>query len=285
MRLQKVLSSLVFLSALTALAGAVASDTDKERRWAEQIGDALLVGEAEWLEADGHKFLGIFTEEQSGTPKGGVIVLHGIGVHPDWADVIYPLRTGLPDHGWATLSIQMPVLPNEAGVQDYIPLIAEAGPRIRAAMAFMQARGIEPVAIVAHSLGATMASATLANQGGMGLRGFVAIGMSGSDLDPQLDTTAHLASVKLPILDLYGSRDLDTVLNAVRPRAAAMRRAGHDRFRQIEVEGADHFFIGLEDELVRSVRGWLEQNVAADGAEPSAGAAQPESPASDKATP
>lgn len=285
MRLQKVLSSLVFLSALATMAGAVASDTDKEQRWADQIVDALLVGEAEWLEADGHKFLAIFTEEQSGAPKGGVIVLHGIGVHPDWSDVIYPLRTELPNHGWATLSIQMPILPNEAEVRDYIPLIVEAEPRIQAARAFMQARGIEPVAIVAHSLGAAMASATLAKQGDLGLRGFVAIGMSGSDLDPQLDTTAHVTRLKLPILDLYGSRDLDSVLNAVQPRAAAMRKAGHERFRQIEVEGADHFFIGLEDELVRRVRGWLEQNVAADGAQSSEDAAQPESPANDKATP
>lgn len=285
MGFQKLLSSLVFLSAFTVMAGALASDTDKEQRWADQIVDTLLVGEAEWLEADGHKFLAIFTEDQSGSPKGGVIVLHGIGVHPDWADVIYPLRTELPNHGWATLSIQMPILPNEAEVKDYIPLIAEAGPRIQAARAFMKTRGIEPVAIIAHSLGATMASATLAKQGDMGLRGFVAIGMSGSDLDPQLDTTAHLARLTLPILDLYGSRDLDTVRNAVQPRAAAMRKAGHERFRQIEIEGADHFFIGLEDELVRRVRGWLEQNVTAGAAESSEDAANPESPANDKATP
>lgn len=281
MRLQKRLSLLVFLAAITAAAGVRASDTDKEQRWADQIVDALLVGEAEWLEADGHKFLAIFTEDRSGTPKGGAIILHGIGVHPDWAEVIYPLRTGLPDYGWATLSIQMPILPNEAGVQDYIPLIAEAGSRIRAAQAFLKTKGIEPVALIAHSLGATMASATLADQGDLGLGGFVAIGMSGSALDPQLDTTAQLARLALPILDLYGSRDLDTVLTAVPPRAAAMRKAGHGRFRQIEVEGADHFFVGLDDELVRRVRGWLEQNVTAGAGKSPRKPAKPASPAND----
>lgn len=268
MYLQKLLSMLVFLCAFTA--NALASDTDKEKRWADQIVDSLIDGAAEWLEADGHKFLAIFTEDQTGEPKGGAIILHGIGVHPNWNEVIYPLRTELPNHGWATLSIQMPVLPNEAEVKDYIPLIKEAAPRIKAAVEFMKSKNIEPRVIIAHSLGATMASATLAEQGDLGLRGFVAIGMSGSDLDPQLDTTAQLAKLKLPIFDLYGSRDLDTVLKAVEPRAAAMRKAGHTQYRQVEIEGADHFFVGLEDELVRRVYGWLEQLIDSDTAAPAA---------------
>ena len=259
MSLQKILSALGILLAFSAPFAASASDTEKEQRWADQIVDALLVGDAEWLEADGHKFLGIYTEDQTGAAKGGVIILHGIGVHPDWPDVISPLRSELPEHGWTTLSIQMPVLPNEAELKDYIPLIKEAAPRIEAARAFLKSKDIEPIALVAHSLGAIMASATLAEKGDLGLAGFGAIGMSSSDLDPQVDTTAQMAKLDLPILDLYGSRDLDLVLGSVKPRAAAARKAGNDRYRQVEVEGADHFFIGLEDELVARVRGWLEQ--------------------------
>lgn len=257
MRPQKLLSALAFFFAVTN--AALSSDTAKEKRWADQIVDALIDGNAEWLEADGHKFLAIFTEEQTGAPKGGAIIVHGIGVHPNWTEVIYPLRTELPSHGWATLSIQMPVLPNEATVKDYIPLIKEAGPRIKAATAFLKSKNIEPQVIIAHSLGATMTSATLAEQGDLGLRGFIAIGMSGGDADPQLDTTVQLQKVKLPILDIYGSRDLDTVLNAVQARAAAMRKAGNTQYRQLEITGADHFFVGVEDELVRRTYGWLGQ--------------------------
>jgi len=283
MHLQKLLSMLVFLCAITA--PALASDTDKEKRWADQIVDALIDGNAEWLEAEGHKFLAIYTEDQTGEPKGGAIILHGIGVHPNWSEVIYPLRTELPNHGWATLSIQMPVLPNEAEVKDYIPLIKEAAPRIQAAIAFLKSKNIEPMVIIAHSLGATMASATLAEQGDLGLRGYVAIGMSGSDLDPQLDTTAQLAKLKLPILDLYGSRDLDTVLKAVEPRAAAMRKAGHAHYRQQGIEGADHFFVGLEDELVRRVYGWLETLIKSDTSDTPAAEAAGAAKQPDAATP
>lgn len=257
MRPQKGLSVLVFFFALVGLVQA--SDTAKEKRWADQIVDSLIDGSPEWLEAGGQKFLAVFTEDQTGAPKGGAIIVHGIGVHPNWNEVIYPLRTELPDNGWATLSIQMPVLPNEATVKDYLPLIKEAAPRIQAAIEFLKSKNIEPLVIVAHSLGATMTSATLAEQGDLGLRGFVAIGMSGSDLDPQLDTTAQLPKLKIPVLDLYGSRDLDTVLAAVQPRAAAMRKAGNTAYRQLQIEGADHFFVGVEDELVRRVYGWLEQ--------------------------
>ena len=265
MRPQKLLSILAFFFLLV---GSVpASDTAKEKRWADQIVDSLIDGDAEWLEAEGHKFLTIFTEDQTGEPKGGAIIVHGIGVHPNWTEVIYPLRTELPNHGWATLAIQMPVLPNEAEVKDYIPLIKEAAPRIKAAAEFLKSKNVEPVVIIAHSLGATMTSATLSEQGDFGLRGFVAIGMSGSDLDPQLDTTAQLPKVRIPVLDVYGSRDLDTVLSAVQPRAAAMRKAGATDYRQLPIEGADHFFVGVEDELVRRVYGWLEQLDAQTGSE------------------
>lgn len=268
MHLQKLLSMLAFLCVFASPAWA--SDTAKEKRWADQIVESLIDGNAEWLEADGQKFLAIFTEDQTGEPKGGVIILHGIGVHPNWDEVIYPLRTELPNHGWATLSIQLPILPNEATVKDYIPLIKEAAPRIKAAIAFLKSKHVEPLVIIGHSLGATMASATLAEQGDLGLRGFVAVGMEGSDADPQLDTTAQLAKLKLPILDLYGSRDLDGVLKAAPPRAAAMRKAGHAHYRQQEIEGADHFFVGLDDELVRRVYGWLEQLDKIDNAAPPA---------------
>ncbi len=255
----KLLSLLVFFLSVASTTLTFASDTEKEKRWADQIVDSLLVGEAEWLEADGQKFLGIYTEDLSGTPKGGVIILHGIGAHPNWADVIYPLRTELPNYGWATLSIQMPILANEAELKDYIPLIKEATPRINAAQAFLKSKNVTPVALIAHSLGATMGSATLAEGGDIGLIGFAAIGMSNSDLDPQLDTTAQIAKLKMPMLDLYGSRDLDTVMAATTPRAAAARKADNKQYRQVEIEGADHFFIGLEDELISRVRGWLEQ--------------------------
>ena len=88
------------------LAGyATESDVGKEQRWAEQVIDSLLDGDEVWLDdGNGHEFLGILTEGES--TEQAVILVHGIGVHPNWPDVIYPLREGLLEAGITSLSIQ-----------------------------------------------------------------------------------------------------------------------------------------------------------------------------------
>ena len=54
-----------------------ASDTAKEKRWADQIVDAIMVGDAEWLTVGKQKVLALYTEQEAEKPKGGVIVIHG----------------------------------------------------------------------------------------------------------------------------------------------------------------------------------------------------------------
>ncbi len=80
------------------------SDTAKEQRWANQITDQLIVGEPIWLEADGHRFLAIYTPAETASPRGTALLVHGIGAHPDWPQVIQPLRSGLSEQGWQSLS-------------------------------------------------------------------------------------------------------------------------------------------------------------------------------------
>ena len=74
----------------------LASDLEREARWAEEVADSVLTGDVEYLDADGHRFMAIYTPTEDTPPKGGVIVVHGSGVHPNWPDVVYPLRTRLP---------------------------------------------------------------------------------------------------------------------------------------------------------------------------------------------
>ncbi|UCE88434.1 MAG: DUF3530 family protein [Pseudomonadota bacterium] len=235
----------------------LASDRAKEQRWAEQIVDALLVGEAEWLSADGAKFLAIYAEPDAPQARGAAILLHGIGVHPDWPEVVSPLRTGLPEHGWATLSLQMPVLPNEATLRDYVPLFAEVPARIQAGIAFLRKRKFDNIVIIAHSLGAAMGATFLAAHPDSGTRAFVAIGMSALNEDPRMSTLRALSKIHLPVLDLYGSRDLEQVLNSAGARADAARTAANKTYLQERVEGADHFFRGMDDTLVTRVNGWI----------------------------
>ena len=86
---------------------ASASDYAREKKWADEVLPSVLTGDPVWLEiSSGHKFLTLYTEANKA--KAGVIVIHGMGVHPDWG-LIGPLRQQLPDPGYATLSIQLPV--------------------------------------------------------------------------------------------------------------------------------------------------------------------------------
>ena len=61
---------IIFL-AFTCTQASAASDLEKEKRWSEQIGDDLLVGESVQLEAGDTPFMGIFTEASDG-PTGQI---------------------------------------------------------------------------------------------------------------------------------------------------------------------------------------------------------------------
>jgi len=246
------------LCLLCAASGASASDILKERRWATQIENDLVVGDPLYLKAGDREFFTIYTPAGGSKPRGGVILLHGIGAHPDWPDVISPLRQELPETGWATLSLQLPILPNDAKSGEYIPLQPEANERISTGIRYLQQQGFRNIAIVGHSLGSTMGLNFLATQppDGKLVQAYVGIGIS-RDTDGSPNAPSLLSKISMPILDIYGSQDLKEVLNKAKERANAAKRSENTVYRQVEVPGADHFFRGLEATLVKRVSSWL----------------------------
>lgn len=255
-----------FLLCMVALPQAQASDTAKEKRWADQIVDELIDGEAVWLQAGDHEFLAIHTEHSTDTAKGGAIILHGIGIHPNWPDTIYPLRTRLPERGWTTLSLQMPILPNDAEPDDYAPLMVEVPPRIDAAVAFLKQQGIDNIVLVGHSLGSKMALYHVAGDFAsvQEINAVAAIGLNAREtIHDSVDTISMLEKVKLPVLDLMGSEDNSDVKDTAAQRKEAAKRAGNTRYEQKVILGANHFHVGREADLLQTVDVWL---VSASGA-------------------
>ena len=244
---------LILLLAMPALA----SDLQREQRWANEIVDAILVGEPVWLEAGDRSFLSIYTEPAGAARRGAVILVHGVGVHPDWPDVINPLREGLPEHGWATLSLQMPVLDAEAGVNEYYRLFPEVLPRLDAGMRYLRAQGYQTVVVAGHSLGSQMAAYWVSQARDTELKGFIAVGLSGAERTGHGATLDYLAGITVPTLDIFGEHDLRTVKKTTAARAAAARRAGNTAYVQVEVEGAGHMFRGSDAPLVEAVVKWL----------------------------
>ncbi|MCU7812189.1 MAG: alpha/beta hydrolase family protein [Candidatus Thiodiazotropha sp. (ex Notomyrtea botanica)] len=236
-----------------------ASDLEKEKRWASQIVDALLDGEALYLNDGRSDFLTIETPSMDGNTRKTAIILHGTGVHPDWPTVIQPLRVGLTESDWHTLSIQMPILPNEAKHAAYASIYDWVPGRIDAAIKHARDNGAETLVLIGHSQGTTMAAYYLAN-GDKPVDGFIAVGMGPGVAGGPMDNMSHLKTLKTPMLDLYGSMDLEEIVASADQRKTAATPHNHG-YTQIQLEGADHFFDGEEDRLLKQVNAWLQKTM------------------------
>ena len=225
------------------------ADYAREKRWAEEITPAILVGDPVYLALkSGRRFLAIYAPNAGAV--AGVIVVHGIGVHPDWGPV-NPLRSQLSEQGYATLSVQMPVLAADARGDKYAPLFPEAAERLAVAVDFLRGKGLKKVAIVSHSFGSRMTNYFLNHAGGTRIDAWVAIGLSGEFTDP--------ATFKAPVFDLYGEKDFPAVLDHAAERAAAIR--GIRGSGQMQVAAADHYFAGMENDLVKHVKHFLDRRL------------------------
>jgi dienelactone hydrolase len=226
-------------------------DYAREQRWAQEITPGILVGDPVYLAlSSGHKFLAIY--ENPAKAKAAVIVVHGAGVHPDWG-LINTLRSKLPESGYATLSVQMPVLAADAKAEQYPPTFPEAAERLRVAAEFLRGKGHGRIGIVSHSLGARMSNHFLVSVPKPGIAAWASLGIGGGEF-------AAPERLALPILDLYGERDLPPVLAGADKRAAILKTLKGSA--QIQVAGADHFFAGKEDEMLRWVREFLDRSFA-----------------------
>jgi hypothetical protein len=136
---------------------AYGADYVREKKWADEITPGIVVGDVVDLEGSaGHTFLTIYTAAPKA--QAGLVIVHGIGVHPDWG-LISTLRSALADHGYSTLSVQMPVLAGEARPEEYPATFGEAGERLKVAVGFLHAKGYKKIAIVSHSMGSRMTHA------------------------------------------------------------------------------------------------------------------------------
>jgi pimeloyl-ACP methyl ester carboxylesterase len=223
-------------------------DYAREKRWADEVTSGLVVGDAVYLtQKSGHQFLAIYAAVAQ--PRAAVITVHGLGVHPDWG-LIGALRSGLAETGYATLSVQMPVLAAGALGEEYPALFPDSAERLRAAVAFLQGKGHGKIALAAHSLGARMSNFYLTGAPDNGINVWVSVGISNGQF-------AEPARLRVPILDIYGERDFAPVLQYAAARAAVLKTLRGSA--QIEVAGADHYFTGSERELVKQVRQFLDQ--------------------------
>jgi pimeloyl-ACP methyl ester carboxylesterase len=245
--LSRTLRALFAAAALACHCGiAAAQDYEREARWAKETLETLMVGEAVQIEQkNGHRFLGLYTRP----PKeslGAVIVAHGRGWGPDY-ELYGVLRTSLADAGYATLSIQLPVLPGTAKIGDYLPMFPDSNERFALAVQWLRQKGYRKVAIVSHSLGATMANQYLITAPEPGVDAWVFVSI--------INGLEEMYRIKIPVLDIYGTRDWQVTRYGGEERRVQIDK--HPGSEQFVIQGAEHFYEQHTDELTRVIAAFL----------------------------
>jgi len=236
---------------------ACASDLEKEIRMKQQIIDYIMDGEAVMLKDGSHHFLSIYMESEATTVHGAIIIMHGRGYHPNWSELVYPLRTGLPEYGWNTLSIQMPVLDNDATFYDYLNILDESHPRINAAVQLLKEKNINNIILLAHSCSVHMAMDWLHKHPDAGISAFIGVGMGSTDKGQPMLAPFPLEQIKIPVLDIRGEYDYPAVMNKAPERLKQIKIAGNPKSQQRVVEKSDHYFTERGDALLKEVAEWL----------------------------
>ncbi len=265
----------------------MAAEMSNENRIVTQLKLSTQSEEIIVLDTGEQEVFALYREERSGNIQGGLILLHDLDGHPDWPGVIFSLRHQMPEYGWSTLSLQLPLTAVKKQIIQYKSLLDEAPARIQAAVTYLQNKQIQNIVLIGHGLGAVMAADYMGNKKGDSINAAILIGMGSlKGLDARLESPRLLEKVQQPMLDLYGSRDQGHVINSARQRTRAAQKAartavasryqrsgfartssrssntGHIAYRQIQIEGADHNFIGQEEVLIKRVRGWLKRHAA-----------------------
>ena len=126
-------------------------------------------------------------------------------------------------------------------------LQGEAGERLAAAVAFLEARAIKRIAIVAHSMGAGMVNAYLASPRAARIDAWVAIGMWG----------AFAIAPREPVLDVIAESDFFEVRESWPKRSSQLPRDVCSKGQVIA--GTDHYFENRQKELITAITPFLRQ--------------------------
>jgi len=116
------------------------------------------------------------------------------------------------------------------------------------AVSWLRNKGASRVAIVSHSLGATMANHYLIYTSAPAVDAWVMISI--------INGLEDMFRIKVPVLDVFGSNDWSVTRFGGDERLAQIRKIAGSK--QVVVTGAEHFFEGHREELTRSIVSFLD---------------------------
>lgn len=229
--------------------------------------------------------LALFSESKIADLQGGAIILSDLYQTPDWPIIVHNLRTKLPEFGWETLSVQLPVPVTDPGKEQMDHTYELTKQRIEAAIAFFQKKNISNIVLIGIRQSANFALkfARQLPEESNDIQSLITI----SAYDSKWLTSSELIkNIPLTMLDIFAEHDLDIVLESAAKRLVAanfagklkakprflklsskvqnlaINKTGNLRYRQKVINGADYQFDEEEQQLIKAIRGWLAVYVA-----------------------
>ncbi len=170
-------------------------------------------------------------------------------------NVVYGVRDALLDAGISVLTFNFRGVGGSSGRYDHMK--GEVGD-VAAALEYVSSReDVDRVFLVGYSFGGLMslyAVADGARPAALALISPMPPGLSFAK-DKRL---AGFFKTDMPVLVIAGTRDMF----CPGPVVKGLVEACEDRTRFISLKGADHFFMGLEDEIGAEAAGFLEDNLS-----------------------
>jgi len=257
---QKLLISLfcyLFVNVLDIRADSL--DYNWEKRISNRIIDKAEVTELFWLEAADNSFIVLFNLQKSNETKGAAIILHSIGGHADWPEVISPLRNILPEFGWSTLSIQLPMISPENNIEEYGGTFRKTNQRIISSVKELRRRGFSRIIIIGHGFGGLSSLVYLDKESSKHIDALVVISIQDYVyIKPPVNLLRLIEKLKVPTLDIFGSLDFKEGVESSPDRRLAAKKSGNNLYSQIKIEGANHSFSNMENNLIQNIIEWLK---------------------------
>ncbi len=235
----------------------ISFDLEQEKYWKNLLSKNIKTGEVIDLKAEQQTFFAIYNKQSLLKEKGSVILLHDKAGHPDWKDVIRPLRTRLTKYGWNTLSIQMPLKKKALKKTEELQAFYQRGyPRLDNTIRYLKDKQAPAIFLIAYGSNSLVVLNYFKNNPKRDIKGLVLIS------SPTEGSISQLEEIKLPILDIYGSRDFDSVKLTAYQRQSAAKRSGNKYYLQQQINFADHFFNTESDRLVKRVHSWMVSTIS-----------------------
>lgn len=193
-------------------------------------------------------------------PRWGVVVVLPDGLDARATVLADALADGLARHGWEVVDVRARLLQHEAAFAAPEALAGETGELIAAVRASTrERRGPSDIYVVGHGWGAILAGLYLDGRTDPPVAGLAVLNAAPPPRLKELAFQRLLPGITVPVLDIWGGRSHRRVTANAEARARAAQGGGRRvGFRQLEMAGADHYFTGEVDGVVKVLRGWLK---------------------------